>query len=142
MSEYKHLSKTFLEAMDSIGRHGFAKHGENSFQARLLKGDLSRTFPRHTTAEIMKHARDHTHAYEQGVRHDHFGDQLHQLAAVAFNAMIEAQFARLTDDPLPFGEEEKQFVLLFHKLNSDQKQCLLYIMQTMTGQNDLNSTPV
>jgi len=88
------LSPDFLKAMNEIGEYGFKKYGERSFQARSLKGDRERDG--RTTAEAMaEHARLHFNDYLKHVPHDHFGDELHQLAAVAFNAMMEAHFAGL-----------------------------------------------
>jgi hypothetical protein len=93
---YKYLNPEFLKAMDEIGEYGFKKHGENSFQAAVLRGDgITRVIDRHSKHEIMKHCRLHTFQYEVGELHDHFNDELHQLAAVGFNAMMEAIFAHL-----------------------------------------------
>jgi len=95
LPQYKHLSEGFLKAMDEIGEYGFLKHRVNSFQHKASIGDFTRSIHRHSTAEIMSHARMHTLDYEAGNVHDHFNDLLHQLAATAFNAMVEAQFARI-----------------------------------------------
>jgi hypothetical protein len=106
VAQFKFLSQQFLEAMDELGEYGFTKHGENSSQAKILKGDLSRSYPRHQTKQIMEHARDHTHQYEGGIYHDYFGDLIHQLAAVAYNAMMEAQMAGLVDSDIPQATAE------------------------------------
>lgn len=98
MPRFEFLSETFLNAMEDIGRYGYQKHKENSFKSMLAGGNTTRKIDRHQTEEIMRHARNHTLEYEAGIPHDHFDDLLHQLAAVAFNAMVEAQFAGLVKD--------------------------------------------
>jgi hypothetical protein len=44
---------------------------------------------------ICEHAEEHLFQYLRGVTHDHFGTKRHQLAAAAFNAMMEFYFAGL-----------------------------------------------
>lgn len=88
--------------MEEIGELGYRKHGKNSFQFKITQGDFTRSIERHSTEALMGHARLHTLDYENGVKHDVFDDLVHQLAAVAFNAMIEAQFAQIdVDEPSP-----------------------------------------
>lgn len=89
------LMPGFLEAMDDIGRYGFVKYGADSFQARRLKGDVSRYMDRVTKDMIMSHVREHAWAYQRGEIHDNFHTLKHQLAAIAFNAMMEYYFAEL-----------------------------------------------
>jgi hypothetical protein len=94
-----HLLDEFLMAMNDIGRYGEKKHGEQSFQVRRLKGDLSRgEGERCTPAQLALHANGHFAAYLRGERHDHFDSLRHQLAAVAFNAMMEFYFAGLAQE--------------------------------------------
>jgi hypothetical protein len=50
---------------------------------------------RTTTKAIAAHAREHFAQYQSHIPHDHFGTDKHQLAAVAFNAMMEFYFAGL-----------------------------------------------
>lgn len=97
MSErvYEFLSPAFLEAMNDIGRYGSEKYGTDSFQARRLKGDTSRSLRRCEPQAIADHAREHFSMYLNHLPHDHFGTDKHQLAAVAFNAMMEFYFAGL-----------------------------------------------
>lgn len=84
----------FIKAMEEIGRYGFEKYGERSFQARAARGEVERD-GRTTSQAIADHARAHFDAYLSHEVHDKFGTDLHQLAAVAFNAMMEAHFAGL-----------------------------------------------
>lgn len=90
------LLPRFLEAMNDIGRYGFEKYGDFSFHVRAAKGDFSRgDHPRTTPEAIADHAAEHFNMHLFGVPHDHFGTRRHQLAAVAFNAMMEYYFAGL-----------------------------------------------
>lgn len=99
MSDYEFLSKQFLEAMNDIGRYGYEKYGDQSFQARRITGDNSRgPLSRTQSAEIARHAKEHFALYLGNCNHDHFGDLQHQLAAVAFNAMMEFYFAGLDEE--------------------------------------------
>lgn len=86
--EYQTLSLAFLDLMDEIGRYGLEKYGELSMEYRRKQGDFSR-IDRTQSAEIASHAAHHFSEYLQGTLHDHFGTKRHQLAAVAFNAMME-----------------------------------------------------
>lgn len=90
------LIDSFLEAMNDIGRYGYEKYGSDSFQARRLNGDNSRGPMRRCQSQIIAdHAREHFSMYLNHDAHDHFGTDRHQLAAVAFNAMMEYYFAGL-----------------------------------------------
>lgn len=85
--------------MNDIGRYGHEKYGEFSFHNRALHGDSSRgDHPRTTPEAIATHAAEHFRAYVGGELHDHFKTRRHQLAAVAFNAMMEFYFAGLEDE--------------------------------------------
>ena len=99
MRQYEFLSDSFLEAMNDIGRFGFEKYGAESFQTRRLAGDCSRgSLTRTSTSEIARHAKEHFDMYQLQLKHDHFETDKHQLAAVAFNAMMEFYFAGLEDE--------------------------------------------
>jgi hypothetical protein len=99
--QFEFLSKQFLEAMNDIGRYGHQKYGEASFQHRRLMGDSSRgDMERTQPHQIARHAREHFAMYLRGELHDKFATRKHQLAAAAFNAMMEFYFAGLE------GEEE------------------------------------
>jgi hypothetical protein len=91
---FEFLDEGFLELMNDIGRYGMEKYGAESFHARAQTGDRSRSLKRTQKAEIMHHAREHTAMYENGILHDKFGTLDHQLAATAFNAMMEFYFSR------------------------------------------------
>lgn len=88
------LVPEFLAAMAEIGRYGFEKYGAQSFQARRSAGDTSRgPLERCRSINVCLHGEDHFDAYVRGEKHDHFGTLEHQLAAAAFNAMMEFYFA-------------------------------------------------
>jgi hypothetical protein len=99
--QYKFLNKAFLEAMNDIGRYGEKKYGNCSFAARAARGDTSRgDLERCAPAVISDHAKEHFRSYLADEPHDYFGTRKHQLAAVAFNAMLEFHFASLeTEEP-------------------------------------------
>jgi hypothetical protein len=96
------LNASFLRAMNDIGLYGFQKYGEKSFQFRQKSGDRSRgegAIAARTSPEaIAAHAREHFEMHLRGELHDHFGTRKHQLAAAAFNAMMEFYFAGLEDE--------------------------------------------
>ena len=97
-----HLLPEFLEAMDDIGRYGALKYGTESFQYRRLEGDRSRGELARTKPEaIAQHAAAHFRMHLDGFPHDHFHTRRHQLAAVAFNAMMEFYFAGLDGEVEP-----------------------------------------
>lgn len=99
MEQERFVIDSFIEAMEDIGRYGHAKYGAASFQARRLSGDVSRGgLARTQPSAIACHAAEHFRAYLRGELHDHFGTHKHQLAAVAFNAMMEYHFAALADE--------------------------------------------
>lgn len=101
-TELNHLIPEFLKAMDDIGRYGSEKYGVESFQHRRLAGDHSRgSLARTTPLAIAQHARQHFSMHLAGQIHDHFGTRRHQLAAVAFNAMMEFYFAGLDGEIEP-----------------------------------------
>src|SRR5271170_1904035 len=97
MAQYEFLDPGFLEAMNDIGRYGHEKYGKDSFHHRALVGDRSRgtILERTSSAAIIKHSQDHGDEYLAGELHDKFGTLGHQLAAAAFNAMMEYYFAAL-----------------------------------------------
>lgn len=97
-----HLLPRFIEAMRDIGRYGFEKYAEQSFEHRCSLGDTSRgnagLQSRTSSLAIEAHAAEHFAAYNRGELHDKFGSRRHQLAAVAFNAMMEFWFAGLNEE--------------------------------------------
>lgn len=96
---YNFLNPKFLEAMNEIGEYGNEKYGDDSFHARAAKGDKSRgTLGRCSSENISIHAAEHFGMHLRGELHDRFGTRRHQLAAVAFNAMMEFYFSGLEDE--------------------------------------------
>lgn len=96
---YEYLDKAFLEVMNEIGQYGNDKYGEDSFHQRAKHGDRSRgKLARASSEVIIKHSQDHGDAYLAREPHDHFGTRKHQLAAAAFNAMMEFYFAGLENE--------------------------------------------
>lgn len=96
--EYSFLSRKFLDAMNEIGRYGHAKHGVDSFQHRMSVGDRSRWMDRVMPEAIGQHVTEHYAMHLRGESHDHFQTRKHQLAAVAFNAMMEFYLSGLEDE--------------------------------------------
>ena len=94
-AEFPLLDSAFLSAMNDIAKHGLEKHGENSFQAHVAKGDITRWMDRISTDAIEDHIQQHYFEYRHDKKHDHFNTLTHQLAAVAFNAMMEFVVAGL-----------------------------------------------
>jgi hypothetical protein len=97
-AQYEFLEPAFLEAMNDIGRYGHEKYGENSYQNRREHGDKSRNSPRVTKDALAAHALEHYQDYLDSKPHDHFGTLRHDLAAVAFNSMMEFYFAGLEEE--------------------------------------------
>lgn len=94
--ELEYLNANFLEAMNEVGRYGHARRAPHTFEERRRKGESLRGgLPRNESTSIAAHASAHFGAYLAGERHDHFGTRRHQLAAVAYNAMMEFYFAGL-----------------------------------------------
>lgn len=87
---YEFLDPEFLILMDEIGRYGHEKQPVDG----LLFGNRARLIPRHRKEQILNHARQHITDYENGIPHDHFGDASHQLAAAAFNLLMEFYFSQ------------------------------------------------
>lgn len=97
--KYKFLVEKFLVAMNEIGQYGEEKYKAQSFYARALRDDRSRGILLRTRPEhIAAHASEHFEMYLNDELHDHFNTLKHQLAAVAFNAMMEFYFAGLEDE--------------------------------------------
>lgn len=93
------LDNAFLEAMNDIGRYGNDKYGVDSFHQRAQHGDRSRgKLERASSAAICQHSKDHIDMYIRKEAHDKFDTLKHQLAAAAFNAMMEFYFAGLANE--------------------------------------------
>jgi dCMP deaminase len=91
----EYLDPVFLEAMNDIGRYGFNKYKDGSFHALRMRNERTRD-SRLSSQKISDHARDHFEKYLSHIAHDKFNTDIHQLAASAFNVMMEAYFAGLT----------------------------------------------
>lgn len=91
---YEHLLPIFLQAMDDIGRYGYEKYKEKSFQHKSLTGDRERD-ARVEPQALADHAAQHFTMYLNHAEHDYFHDDIHQLAAASFNCMMEAYYANL-----------------------------------------------
>lgn len=107
---YDFLNPAFLAAMNDIGRYGNDKYGSDSFHQRAKAGDKSRgNLSRCEPEVIAQHAQDHFAMHLRGEKHDHFHTRKHQLAAVAFNAMMEFYFADLEGEAAdPFNPRPGQ----------------------------------
>ena len=93
---YETLVKGFLEAMNDIGRYGKEKYGDQSFEHQVASGlPPSRDMARTQSIELLRHAKTHMDMYVNMDRHDHFGTYKHQLAAAAFNLMMEYYYEQL-----------------------------------------------
>ena len=90
---YTRLSRRFLELMQEIGEYGFQKYGDQAVMERIHAGKPTVRSKRTDSYEIVQHARRHGFEYLSGIRHDHFGTLEHQLAASAYNAMMEFAIA-------------------------------------------------
>jgi hypothetical protein len=87
--EYPHLVRKFLRAMEEIGAYGEEKYREKSFTQNPVRYD------RTSSDSIGTHISTHYAQYLRGELHDHFHTKRHQLAAIAFNAMMEFVLADL-----------------------------------------------
>ena len=89
MKQYEFLNEDFLTLMNDIGCLGHEKFGDDiaTFTARKLGA-------RWESEAVYDHARDHFEAYMSHIPHDHFGTAKHQLAAAAFNCMLEFIFSQ------------------------------------------------
>lgn len=93
---HQYLVASFIKTMDEIGAYGARKYASTDFLERAKDGDFQRS-GRTQPLELANHATNHFHQYLGENLHDHFGTLKHQLAAVAFNAMMEYHFARLEE---------------------------------------------
>lgn len=90
--DFEFLNHNFLLAMNDIGRLGYEKYGPDSFHAKQQNWVGRGNMDRNQSAAIAAHASGHFQEYLKSVPHDKFNTRIHQLAAVAFNAMMEAYF--------------------------------------------------
>lgn len=90
---YEFLVPGFVEAMNDIGKHGYELYGDLP-----RKREDHRKPSRAVPSSIAGHAAIHFGEYLCNIPHDHFKTRKHQLAAVAFNAMMEYYFAGLENE--------------------------------------------
>lgn len=88
--KFPHIDMSFVELMNDIGQHGVEKYKDESIVNKIKSGSTSRT-PRTRPRTIGQHASDHFLAYVNNIPHDYFHTKKHQLAASAFNVMMEYQ---------------------------------------------------
>jgi hypothetical protein len=93
LASLEFLSAGFLKAMNELGEYAHNKHGQDD-----LLQSRERTRDRHEGHVIAYHADSHFRQYLLGIPHDHFRTRRHQLAAAAFNCMMEYHFAGLEDE--------------------------------------------
>lgn len=89
INEYVTLVPSFLKLMNEIGLYGREKYGDQSFDVKAKNGTLTRSMERVQPEEIAKHCANHVYDGAFKKPHDHFGDSTYNLAAAAFNAMME-----------------------------------------------------
>lgn len=83
--KYESLVAEFLKTMNDIGRYGSEKYPHTDFKLALARGEN----PDFGTRDMIQHVLDHIKSYEAKLHHDHFHTLKHQLAAAAFNLMME-----------------------------------------------------
>lgn len=99
---YHSMDWEFWRLMAEIADYGDAKHGEGNWKKHKATGDQ---LP-------INHAADHIRLYLEKIPHDHFGTLKHQLAAVAYNAMMECYW-------IIREEREKEFQEKLESLKED-----------------------
>lgn len=90
---YDLLDSDFLHCIAQIGAYGAQKYGDFNYQKNRLTSDKS----------PMNHVQMHIHQYKLGILHDHFKTRKHQLAAAAFNLMMEFFYL---EHPEKYGEKD------------------------------------
>ena len=77
---YDAINPDFLKALARIGNYAAEKYGSwEQYTAARLEGDKS----------CINHIYEHLRQYQLGEVHDKFGNLKMQLAAIAYNAMME-----------------------------------------------------
>jgi len=115
---YEALNHDFIKLMAEIAHYAAGKYGsaEQYVEARL-EGEKS----------PINHIYEHLRSYQDGESHDHFQDPIYHLAAIAYNASMEALYLRkfgksntvvnLTPKPTETqGNDAKQSNLTFKPL--------------------------
>lgn len=94
---YDILDSAFLHLMAEIAHYGAEKYGDYNYKESRLAGGKS----------PINHMYMHLHQYKQGIVHDKYGDLSHQLAAIAFNAMMEFYYLDNSQKNEAFQKGEK-----------------------------------
>lgn len=84
---YDLLDKRFFHLVAQIAHYGAEKYGDKNWQKSRLVGGKS----------PINHIYDHLRQYDLGMMHDKFQSLGHQLAAIAFNAMMEFYYLENID---------------------------------------------
>lgn len=99
------ISYDFIAAMDEIGKLGRDKYADDAIECRIRRGDRSRFSKRIYAREIARHSANHFDEYIDGILHDVYHTRKHQLAAAAFNPMMEFELAALgAEEATPSAE--------------------------------------
>lgn len=102
---FPYVSAKFIDAINDIGKHGHEKYGDYVYHATRQPKARRKDGARWTSRAMCEHADAHFYAYTEGCTHDHFGTRRHDLAAVAYNAMLEFLFAGLDEEEFEEGVE-------------------------------------
>ncbi len=98
--DYRHdaINPEFIHCLARIAGYAAQKYGSpmQYLDARLMgeKGPIN-------------HARNHIGEYQLGKLHDHFGDLRFQLAAAAYNLMMEFNYISRGEEPDLFPPKDR-----------------------------------
>lgn len=82
---YDGLNHDFIKLLAEIAHYAASKYGSAEQYANgRLDGEKG----------SINHIYEHLRQYQTGEPHDHFKDPIYHLAAIAYNAMIEALYLR------------------------------------------------
>jgi hypothetical protein len=82
---YDALNHDFIKLLAEIAYYAANKYGSaEQYADGRLEGEKS----------PVNHIYEHLRQYQTGEKHDHFGDPIYHLAAIAYNAMMEALYLR------------------------------------------------
>jgi len=82
---YDGLNHDFIKMLAEIAHYAASKYGSAEQYANgRLEGEKS----------PVNHIYEHLRQYQTGEHHDHFKDPIYHLAAIAYNAMMEALYHR------------------------------------------------
>ena len=82
---YDGLNHDFIKLLAEIAHYATSKYGSaEQYVNGRLEGEKS----------PVNHIYEHLRQYQTGEQHDHFKDPVYHLAAIAYNAMMEALYHR------------------------------------------------